>query len=157
MAEGLASSWWVFVLLGICAGILSGVLGIGSGIVFVPVLVLLLLFPQKSAQGMSLAAMVPAVLVGAIRYKMNPEIEINMSYVGLLALGAVAGALVGAELVRHLPGSVLRKVFAIVIILAGIRMLMPPPRPRHASAESTTSVAQSTLLQSGKENTNVGK
>jgi uncharacterized membrane protein YfcA len=55
-----------FILLGICAGTLSGLLGLGSGIILIPTLVLLCGFAQKSAQGTTLAVMVPMILVGAL-------------------------------------------------------------------------------------------
>ncbi len=141
--EGLANPWWALVLLGTCAGLLSGALGVGSGTVLIPGLVLVLLLPQKVAQGTALAVMVPMVLVGAIRYKMNPEIEISTLYVGLLAAGAVVGALLGAELAQHLPGDLLRKVFAIFIVIVGVRLLWTAPRPKelsHAGGPATLEV-----------------
>ncbi len=95
MIGQLFNPWWIFVLLGICAGILSGLLGLGSGIILVPALVLLCSFEQKSAQGMALAVMVPMALVGALRYWKNPEIQMNAAVIGLIILAALAGALVG--------------------------------------------------------------
>ena len=121
-----AQHWWALLLIGICAGILSGMLGLGSGTLIIPALALLLALPQKSAQGMCLAAMVPMVLVGAIRYKMNPEIEVNMVRVALLAAGGVAGALAGVEIAIRLSGGALRKIFACFIVAIGLRMLIAP-------------------------------
>ncbi|MHC4511827.1 MAG: TSUP family transporter, partial [Planctomycetota bacterium] len=87
----LSDPWWVFILLGICAGVISGTLGVGSGVIVVPVLVLLLGFEQKAAQGTALAVMVPMALLGAVRYWKNPEIEMNLVIILLFALGALAG------------------------------------------------------------------
>ncbi len=130
MIGQLSNYWWVFILLGIFAGIVSGTLGLGSGTVIVPVLVLLCCFEQKSAQGTALAVMVPMALVGAIRYWKNPEIEMNAVIIVFLVLGAVAGALAGTELVSKLPGNVLKKVFAIFLAIVAVRMFTASPRPK---------------------------
>jgi len=65
MADQLFNQWWVFVVLGVFAGVVSGSLGLGSGTILIPSLVLLCGFGQKSAQGMALAVMVPMTLLGA--------------------------------------------------------------------------------------------
>ena len=149
MIGQLSNPWWVFVLLGICAGILSGLLGLGSGIILVPVLVLLCSFEQKSAQGMALAVMVPMALVGALRYWKNPEIEMNAAVIGLIILGALAGALVGTELAARLPGHILRKVFAVVLIIVAVKMLMPPTKPKRAGfGNSLTGQKKANLVES---------
>ena len=134
MIGQLSNQWWGFVLLGVCAGLLSGTFGLGSGTIVVPVLVLLFGFGQKSAQGMSLAVMVPMALVGALRYWKNPEIEMNMVVVGLLICGAVVGALAGSELAGRLPVHILRKVFAIFIIVIAVKMLISHSIPKSSSA-----------------------
>ena len=143
MAEALAGQWWVFVLVGICAGLLSGALGIGSGSVIVPALVLLFGASQKSAQGTALTLMVPMALVAAIRYKMNPEVEIDTMRLAVLALGAIPAALLGAQLAQLLPGSLLRKLFAIFLIVVSIRMLWPERVPQTAPASDNKAAAQS--------------
>jgi uncharacterized membrane protein YfcA len=111
----------LLLVLGLVAGLLSGILGIGSGIILVPALVHLA-FPQKDAQGIALAVMVPMALVGAIRYKMHPEIELNPNVILVLGLTAVIGALLGATLAGHLHNLMLRRLFATLIIIVGIRM-----------------------------------
>ncbi len=120
MIGQLPNAWWVFVLLGICAGVLSGTLGLGSGIILIPALVLFFSFEQKNAQGMALAVMVPMALVGALRYWKNPEIEMNAVVIGLIICGALAGAFLGAELAGRLPSHILRKIFAIVLVIAAV-------------------------------------
>ncbi|MHC4911984.1 MAG: sulfite exporter TauE/SafE family protein [Planctomycetota bacterium] len=129
MASQLSNPWWVFVLLGICAGLISGTLGLGSGTVLVPAFVLLCAFGQKSAQGMSLAVMVPMALVGALRYWKNPGIEIDLAVVGLVTIGALAGALAGTELAGRLPGHVLRKAFAVFLVIAAAKMFFAARQP----------------------------
>jgi uncharacterized membrane protein YfcA len=124
--------WWVFVVLGLGAGVISGMLGVGSGVVLIPVLVLLSHFEQKAAQGTALAVMVPMALVGAIRYWRNPAIELNGAVIGLLVLGAVVGTLFGTELAARLPAGVLRKFFAVFLMLVAVRMFTLAPRPQEA-------------------------
>ena len=79
MVAQLSSCWWLFIVLGVCAGLVSGTLGLGGGTVFIPALVLLWGFEQKSAQGTALAIMVPMTLVGALRYWKNPEIDMSLT------------------------------------------------------------------------------
>ncbi len=129
MIGQLSNPWWVFVVLGICAGVISGTLGLGSGTVIVPVLVLLCGFEQKSAQGTALAAMVPMALVGALLYWKNPDIEMNRLVIGLIIFGALAGTLAGAELAFRLPSHTLRKVFAIYLVIVAVKMFTASPRP----------------------------
>ena len=153
MIGQLSNPWWVFVLLGICAGVLSGALGLGSGIILVPTLVLLCAFGQKSAQGMALAVMVPMTLVGALRYWKNPEIEINTLIVGLIICGALAGALAGTELASRLPSHILKKVFAAVLVIAAIKMFMTPAKPTQLSLDnSLTEQKTVSSLEHGETN-----
>jgi len=102
MITQLPNPWWIFVLLGIFAGIISGTLGLGSGIILVPTLVLLCSFGQKSAQGMALAVMVPMALVGVLLYWKNPEIPMNIGVIVLIVIGALAGTVAGTELAARL-------------------------------------------------------
>ncbi len=153
MIGQLSNPWWVFVLLGICAGVLSGALGLGSGIIMIPTLVLLCGFVQKSAQGMALAVMVPMTLVGALRYWKNPEIEINVVIVGLIICGALAGVLAGTELASRLPSHILKKVFAAVLIIAAIKMFMTPAKPTQLSLDnSLTEQKTVSSLEHGETN-----
>jgi len=125
----LPNSWWIFVILGICAGVLSGTLGLGAGTILIPTLVLLCGFGQKSAQGMSLAAMVPMALVGALLYWKNPEIPMNVSVIALIIIGALAGTIAGTELAARLPSYILRKAFAIFLVIVAVRMFIGPSKP----------------------------
>lgn len=125
MSEVMGNPWLMYVVLGLAAGVLSGTLGVGSGAVLVPALVLIMSLPQKTSQGTSLAVIVPMALVGAWRYKVSPEANINPLCVALLAAGALPGALIGSELAQHLPAAALRKLFAVLMIIIGIRMGWP--------------------------------
>ena len=119
-------SWYLYVLAGLICGVFSATFGVGSGIIMIPVLVLVFSLPQKSAQGTCLAVMVPMALAGALRYQWNPEIHMDVKIIGLLSLGAVVGAVIGASLAGWLSGSVLRKLFAVIMIAVALRMLITP-------------------------------
>lgn len=119
-----AEHWWVFIGIGIASGLLSGTLGVGAGIIMVPALVVFFASPQKDAQAISLAVMVPMALMGAWRYHQNPEIKLDLKITGLIAAGALAGVVGGAYLAGILPAAALRKIFAVFLIIAAVRMLM---------------------------------
>jgi uncharacterized membrane protein YfcA len=150
MIGQLYNYWWAFILLGVLAGIVSGTLGLGSGVVVIPALVLLFSFEQKSAQGTALAVMVPMALVGALRYWKNPAIEMNAVIILLITLGALAGVLGGTELAARLPSGTLRKVFAIFLAIVAIRMFTASPKPqRQGAGEDLTSQSNVSLVDPG--------
>jgi hypothetical protein len=154
MIGQLSNPWWVFIFLGICAGILSGTLGIGAGTIIVPTLVLLCDFEQKSAQGMALAVMVPVVMLGALRYWKIPGVEMNVTIIGLIILGALAGVLAGTELASRLSSPVLRKIFAAVLLLVAVKMFIGSSRPKRQSPDdSLASHTITNLVES--EGTNI--
>lgn len=108
------------ILLGLFAGSLAATLGVGGGIIFVPVLVSVFAFSQLDAQGTSLAIIVPTAIVGAITHARAGRV--NWKVVAVVGTGGVLGALVGATLAQTLDEAVLRRVFAIVLIILAIRM-----------------------------------
>lgn len=152
MLEQISNLWWAFLLLGFVGGIVSGALGVGSGIIFIPILVVAFLVPQKAAQGTALAVMVPMALLGAVRYWHNPDIEIDMKLVGLLAIGSLAGVLIGTEIAYHLPGHWLRKIFAVFMVVVAVRMFFMSPRPADPAAGTLRELRTSvTTLESNND------
>jgi len=117
-------NWYLYILAGLAAGIMSSTFGVGGGILIVPILTLAFAFEQKSAQGMSLFIILPIALAGAIRYKLNPDIPINLPVCGLVALGGIAGAMIGTHLVFNISEILLKRMFAVFVILIGIHMFM---------------------------------
>lgn len=140
----LSNPWWAFVLLGILAGVASGLLGIGGGVIMVPALVLLFAgFGQKTAQGTALAIMVPLALVGTLRYMQNPDITINWAVVILVAAGAIFGTLIGTALMSRLSMDFVRKCFAILMVVIAVKMFISkPPAPAIDSADEQPQKAQ---------------
>ncbi len=133
----LLSSWWPYYLLaGLLCGIYSATFGVGSGTILVPILVLIFGFAQKSAQGTCLAVMVPMALVAAIRYKLNPNIEVDLQVVAILAIGGVIGAVIGAGIAGWVSGAVLRKMFAVILIVIAIKMLITKPAATMTPAQN---------------------
>jgi uncharacterized membrane protein YfcA len=100
----------------VAAGALSGLFGVGGGILIVPGLVLLLGMGQRQAHATSLAAIIPIAAAGAAGYTL--EGAVDWLAAGLLTLGSAAGAIVGTQLLRRVPERALRLVFAGFLVLA---------------------------------------
>ncbi len=137
MIDQLTNPWWVFVVLGVFAGLVGGALGLGGGTIIVPTLVLICSFAQKSAQGTALAVMVPMALVGALRYWRNPAIEVNAQPVVLIICGALVGVLIGTELASRLPGPVLKKIFATVLVIVAVKMFITSAKPGRSRPDNS--------------------
>ncbi len=146
MFETASSLTVATLILGLVTGLLSGSLGIGGGIIVVPALVLLFHLPQKGAQGISLALMVPMALLGAIQYWRFGNLQIPAGRLALLCVGALAGVLLGSTLAARLPAAVLRKGFAILMLLIAARMLWPG---KTAPAETVRAPEQSREQEPG--------
>lgn len=146
MLGELSNPWWGFVLLGILAGIASGLLGIGGGVIMVPALVLFFAaFDQKTAQGTALAVMIPLAIVGTLKYMQNPDITINWIVAMLIAIGAIAGTLIGVALMSRLPVDFVRKCFAVLMLVVAIKMFMAKPRqPAVETGDEQTPTQQTT-------------
>lgn len=124
-------NWYLYIIAGIATGIMSALFGVGGGILMVPILTLAFGFGQKSAQGISLFVMLPTALAGAVRYKMNSDIPVNLAVAGWMAAGGIAGAILGSKIVFMLPEVILKRMFSVFIILAGIHIFIKtlPPKP----------------------------
>jgi len=101
------------VLLGICAGVLAGLFGVGGGILFVPTLTWLGL-TQLHAEATSLLAIIPTVLVGVWRQQGYGNVRWRSALV--IGVASVAAAVGGAQVAESLPEHVLRKLFAVLLI-----------------------------------------
>lgn len=121
-----ALHWGLFLVIGLAGGVACGMLGIGGGSVMVPALVLLAGYTQKSAQGTALAIIVPMALAAFLRYRFSPEIVMDNRTIGLLMVTGVVGALIGAELAARVPGHILKKIFAVFLIIVAFKMLFSP-------------------------------
>jgi len=137
MLGELSNPWWVFILIGVFAGLMSGLLGIGGGVIMVPALIIAAGFGQKNAQGMSLAVMIPMAMLGAFRYWRNPEISVNGFVAVLIVIGALIGVMAGTELVLRLPAHTIRKLFAVIMMVIAVKMMIAPPKSSVTPATDT--------------------
>lgn len=111
--------------IGLAAGVLSGLFGIGGGIVIVPALVFIGL-SQKHATGTSLAALVlPVGILGVLEYAHRHEVDLK--YAAGIAIGLTIGALFGARFAGHLSNTVLRRAFGGIMLIASLRLLIFKP------------------------------
>lgn len=111
-----------YIGLGIGIGLLSGLLGVGGGIFLVPILVGYFGVSQHMAHGTSLAVVVPTAMVGALIYGYHGSIDILQSV--QLAAGGVVGAAAGARWMKKIPAAQLKRLFGIMLMLVGIRMVL---------------------------------
>ena len=111
------------LVVGLSAGILSGLLGIGGGIVIVPCLVWILGLSQHMAQGTTLAMMVPPIgLLAAWTYYKNGHVDIRIAV--LVGLGFFVGGLIGARFAAGIDDLLLRRLFGLVMLLTAIKMIV---------------------------------
>jgi uncharacterized membrane protein YfcA len=111
------------LLLGFCAGILSGMFGIGGGLVIVPVLVILFQTPMKTATGTSLYALLwPVGLLGVFAYWRAGQI--NIWYGTWIAVGIFLGAFLGAQITLALPAATMRRCYAVFLLAVGAYFLV---------------------------------
>jgi uncharacterized protein len=102
------------VALGVVAGILSGLFGVGGGILFVPILTWLGL-TQLHAEASSLLAIIPTVLVGVWRQQRYDNVRWRSA--AILGVASIAATVGGAQVAVSLPEATLRKLFAVLLIL----------------------------------------
>lgn len=113
---------FIYLLVGLVGGVVSGAFGIGGGTIMVPLFVLGFGLSQHQAQGTALAVMLPPVfLLAVMRYYAEGNVKVQMAVI--VALGFVFGALLGAHFVQDIPSSQLKKMFGVFMILIGIKMV----------------------------------
>ena len=121
------------LLFGACVGVVSGMLGIGGGIILVPGLMLLFGFTQHEAQGTSLAALsTPIFAFAAVVYYRYGHVRIPAT--AAVAVGIMVGAYLGARLIPHVPVAWLRLAFGALLVYLGLMFVFGPYVPRTAAA-----------------------
>lgn len=115
------------LLIGLAAGMLSGLVGVGGGIVMVPALVFFMSYTQHQAQGTSLAVLtLPVVIIASLYYyhqcqKMGTPVDLRIA--GLLAAGFLVGAYFGSKLALATDEQILKKIFAVILFYTAFKML----------------------------------
>ncbi len=113
----------LYMLLGVVAGVLSGLIGIGGGVIIVPVLVYLFGFSQHHAQGTTLALLVPPIgILAAWTYYRQGYVDIRVA--AIVAVGFLVGSLFGAKIATGLSNAVLEKIFGTALLLIAIKMIL---------------------------------
>ncbi len=111
----------IYLTIGLCAGVLAGLFGIGGGVVIVPALIMIAGLKPQSATGTSLAALLlPVGALGAWQYYRQGSVEIRGAM--LIALGLLLGAWLGARIGLDLRPRVLQRVFAVFLVLVAAQM-----------------------------------
>jgi uncharacterized protein len=108
--------------VGLVAGLFSGLLGVGGGIVIVPLLVLLTGHSQHDAHATSLAAILPIAAIGAATFGLAGKVDPWLA--GLLAVGAVAGAPMGARIMARSGEGVLKVAFGALMVVSGAVLVL---------------------------------
>lgn len=113
---------FLLILIGLFAGMLSGLIGVGGGIIIVPCLMFFVGFNQYQAQGTSLGLLLlPIGILAVMNYYNKGYIDIK--YVGIMAVGFVIGGWLGSKISLALPEDILKKIFAVILFYTGIKML----------------------------------
>jgi len=115
----------ITLLIGMIGGLASGMLGVGGGVIMVPLMVLWLRLRQHEAHGTSLAVVLFTATASALTYGWQGNIDLPMAV--LLAIGSIVGVRLGAIWVNRIPALQLRRLFGLFLFLVGIRLVLPLP------------------------------
>ena len=116
------STLFILIAIGILAGMLSGFIGVGGGIIIVPGLIYFLGLSQHMAQGTSLALMLPPIGILAV-YNYHKAGEINFWYAGVIALAFVLGGFFGSKLSLKLPPNTVKFFFGLLMLYVAVRLI----------------------------------
>ena len=113
----------LYLVLGLVAGIFSGLVGIGGGVIIVPALVFLFSLSQHQAQGTTLALLVPPIgILAAWQYYTHGYV--NLKIAAFICIGFFLGGLLGAKYATGLSNAMLEKIFGAAMVLIGLKMLL---------------------------------
>ena len=131
----------ILLIIGLLAGVLSSLVGIGGGLVIVPALVFIFGFSQKMAQGTSLAMLLPPIgVLGVLVYHKTGNI--NWTYALILVIAFIFGSYFGAKWVQGLNGITIKRIFAVFMIIVAIKYLFfdKPANTKENSKNANTSL-----------------
>lgn len=112
----------LLIIIGLAAGILSGLVGVGGGIIVVPALVFFLGFTQQQAQGTSLGLLLlPVGILAVLNYYNKGQIDIRV--VGIMAVTFVIGGWLGSKWALTLPEKTVKRIFAVILFYSAIKMM----------------------------------
>jgi hypothetical protein len=112
----------ILVIIGLMAGVFGGMFGVGGAIIMIPALVYFLGVDQHTAQGTSVAIMLPPIGLFAA-YNYYKAGEVNIWYAVIIAVAFMAGGYFGSLIALKLPETLMKKIFGILLILVALRMI----------------------------------
>ena len=112
----------ILVFIGLLAGVLSGVIGIGGGLIMIPLMMMVLGMDQLTAQGTSLAVMLPPIGILAA-YNYHSSGHLKMDYAIIIASTFIVGGYFGSKLAFSIPVNTLRLIFGIIMLLVSLKMI----------------------------------
>jgi uncharacterized membrane protein YfcA len=116
-------TWALVAVLGLFAGVVSGLFGVGGAVVIIPGLVFITKMQQHTAHGTSLAALLlPVGLLGVLQYAKRQQV--NWGYAAVVACGLLIGAYFGAVLAGSVPDATLKKIFGGFLLLISLKLLL---------------------------------
>ncbi|MFZ5989891.1 MAG: sulfite exporter TauE/SafE family protein [Bacillota bacterium] len=121
-AKVLFRKYIKFVLIGLVTGMANGLFGSGGGTIAVPAMVLLLKEEEHRAHATAISIILPLTIVSAFLYVSNKYINWGLTF--KVMLGGVVGGYIGAKLLNICPSHILRKIFAVFMIAAAVRMIL---------------------------------
>jgi hypothetical protein len=135
----------ILLLIGLAAGFLSGLIGIGGGVLIVPALVVFAGFSQKLAQGTSLGILLlPVGILAVMQYYKQGYLNVN--YVAIISIAFILGGFLGSKLAISLSDDKMKKIFAIILMVIAVKMLFfdkAKPAPAKDPVASSTKIQQS--------------
>jgi uncharacterized membrane protein YfcA len=115
------------LIIGLAAGMLSGLVGVGGGIVMVPALIFFMNYTQHQAQGTSLAVLtLPVVILASLYYYYQCQklgTPIDLKIVGLIAIGFIFGGYFGSKIAIAINQDLLKKIFAVILFYTAFKMM----------------------------------
>ena len=116
------STFIILIVIGLLAGILSGLVGVGGGILMIPLLIIFLGLTQHEAQGTALFAMLPPIgILAAINY--YKEGFVKWEYAIVIAFTFVIGGYLGSKLSLSLPPQMVRRIFGVIMLIGAIKLI----------------------------------
>ncbi len=113
----------ILIVIGLITGTMAGMLGIGGAVIMIPALVYILGISQQTAQGTSLAVMLPPIGVIAA-YNYYKAGHVNFKFALILAVFFIVGSYFGSKLALNIPQNVLKKIFGVLLLLVAAKMLL---------------------------------
>ena len=112
-----------FVVLGLAAGVLSGLMGLGGGVIIIPALTFFFGFEQHRASGTTLALMIPPIgLLAALEYYRKGFVDVKAAI--WICAGFVIGGMIGGRFATSLPAVTLQRVFGIFLLIVAVKMIV---------------------------------